>query len=63
MAEVYPDLVVYDQEGNVEVVQYYKVNAMLLNEVQKQHRDIADLKARLEALEKLLLAKEMLAKK
>ena len=32
MAEVYPDLVVYDQEGNVEVVQYYKVNAMLLNE-------------------------------
>ncbi|MCZ6548823.1 MAG: hypothetical protein O6837_12025 [Deltaproteobacteria bacterium] len=63
MAEVYPDLVVYDQEGNVEVVQYYKVNAMLLNEVQKQHRDIADLKARLEELEKLLLAKEALAQK
>jgi len=63
VAEVYPDLVVYDQEGNVEVVQYYKVNAMLLNEVQKQHRDIADLKARLEELEKLLLAKEALAQK
>lgn len=63
MAEVYPDLVVYDQESNVEVVQYYKVNAMLLNEVQKQHRDIADLKARLEELEKLLLAKEALAQK
>ena len=63
MAEVYPDLVVYDQEGNVEVVQYYKVNAMLLNEVQKQHRDITDLKARLEELEKLLLAKEALAQK
>ncbi len=54
---------VYNQEGNVEVVQYYKVNAMLLNEVQKQHRDIADLKARLEELEKLLLAKEALAQK
>ena len=53
---------VYDLEGNVETVQYYKVNEMLLNEVQKQHREIADLKARLEALEKLLLAKEMLAK-
>lgn len=63
MAEVYPDLVVYDQESNVEVVQYYKVNAMLLNEVQKQHRDITDLKARLEELEKLLLAKEALAQK
>lgn len=63
MAEVYPDLVVYNQEGNVEVVQYYKVNAMLLNEVQKQHRDITDLKARLEELEKLLLAKEALAQK
>jgi len=63
VAEVYPDLVVYNQEGNVEVVQYYKVNAMLLNEVQKQHRDITDLKARLEELEKLLLAKEALAQK
>lgn len=63
MAEVYPDLVVYNQEGNVEVVQYYKVNAMLLNEVQKQHRDIANLKAWLEELEKLLLAKEALAQK
>jgi hypothetical protein len=49
-------------------VQYHKINAMLLNEVQKQHRqlgeqqaamdaqqrELADLKARLAALERLL---------
>jgi cell division protein FtsB len=42
-------------------VQYHKVNAMLLNEVQKQHRQIGghqaeidDLKARVAAIERLL---------
>jgi hypothetical protein len=61
VAEVYPDLVTYTNDGQVETVQYHKVNAMLLNEVQKQYRenqaqqrDIDELKARLAALEKLL---------
>jgi hypothetical protein len=35
-------------------VQYNKVNAMLLNEVQRQQREIGELKARLAALERLL---------
>ncbi|HZT32016.1 MAG TPA: tail fiber domain-containing protein [Bryobacteraceae bacterium] len=35
VAEVYPDLVVRNQVGQVESVQYYKLDAMLLNEVQK----------------------------
>lgn len=35
VAEVYPDLVVRGQDGQVETVQYYKLDAMLLNEVQK----------------------------
>lgn len=52
--QVYPDLVAHLKNGEVETVQYHKINAMLLNEVQKQHRQIGDLKARLEALERLL---------
>ena len=38
VAEVYPDLVVHGKDGQVETVQYYKLDAMLLNEVQKLSR-------------------------
>ena len=62
--QVYPDLVVHLENGDVQTVQYHKINAMLLNEVQKQHRQIGEqrteletLKARLAALEKLLTEK------
>ena len=51
---VYPDLVAHLKGGEVETVQYQKINAMLLNEVQKQHRKIEALTARLAALESLL---------
>jgi len=61
VAEVYPDLVTHLKGGEIETVQYHKVNAMLLNEVQKQHRQIeqqrremAVLTGRLAALERLL---------
>ncbi len=54
VAEVYPDLVTHSPGGEVEAIQYRKVNAMLLNEVQKLHRknlmqakQIDDLGARL----------------
>jgi hypothetical protein len=40
------------RDGQVETVQYHKINALLLNEVQKQHAEIELLKARLEALER-----------
>jgi hypothetical protein len=67
--QVYPDLVVHLENGDVQTVQYQKVNAMLLNEVQKQHRqlgeqqavmeaqqrELADLKVRLAAIERLLV--------
>jgi len=43
VAKVYPDLVVYDAEGQPQTVRYHFVNAMLLNEVQKQARQIAQL--------------------
>ncbi|HSE65248.1 MAG TPA: tail fiber domain-containing protein [Thermoanaerobaculia bacterium] len=51
VADVYPDLVVYDREGLPETVRYHLVNALLLNEVQKQHREIEELRRRLTRLE------------
>ena len=47
VAEVFPDIVVYDEAGRPETVQYRKVNAMLLNEVQHQHQRIGDLEQQL----------------
>ena len=44
VAAVYPDLVLYDpQTGRPQSVAYHLVNAMLLNEVQKQHLRIESL--------------------
>lgn len=37
--QAYPDLVVHLHNGEVETVQYHKINAMLLNEVQRQFRE------------------------
>jgi hypothetical protein len=68
VADVFPDLVVYDRTGRPEMVRYHLLPAMLLNEFQKQHRTlteqagiieaqqeaIATLTSRLEALERLL---------
>ena len=58
VAEIFPDLVVFNEDGLPETVQYRKVNAMLLNEVQNLHRQnqaqqtvIDDLMQRLTALE------------
>jgi hypothetical protein len=39
VADVYPDLVVRGQDGQIESVQYQKLPAMLLNELQKQYRN------------------------
>jgi hypothetical protein len=64
VAEVYPDLVLRDKDGQIETVQYHKVNALLLNEVQTQNRDLKEqsetihsLEVRLAALEALLSSK------
>ena len=40
VAEVLPDLVVYDGEGRPETVRYHLLSSLLLNELQKQHRDL-----------------------
>jgi hypothetical protein len=50
VAEVAPDLTARDQNGEIETVFYDKVNAMLLNEVQKQHRLIESQRQMLDEL-------------
>jgi hypothetical protein len=40
VAKVYPNLVQYDKNGKPQTVYYHLINAMLLNEVQKQHRQL-----------------------
>ncbi len=54
VAEVYPDLVARLGDGTIETVQYHKVNAMLLNEVQKQYRRIEAQDERLAAQQRAL---------
>lgn len=39
-----PDLVVRDENGEIYIVRYEAVNAMLLNEFLKEHRTVQDLK-------------------
>jgi len=56
VAEVYPDLVVYNADGEVESVQYRKLTTMLLNELQKEHR------VNLSQQEKMLVQAQELAK-
>src|SRR5437588_5555535 len=45
VAKVNPDLVVRDEDGNVNTVRYEAVNAMLLNEFLKEHRQVQALKS------------------
>jgi hypothetical protein len=44
VAEVNPDLVMRDGDGEIYTVRYEAVNAMLLNEFIKEHRKVEDLK-------------------
>jgi Tfp pilus assembly protein FimV len=43
--KVNPDLVARDKEGKPYSVRYDQVNAMLLNEFLKEHREVAELKS------------------
>ena len=47
VAEVNPDLVVRDQNGEIYTVRYDQVNAMLLNEFLKEHKKVLALEAQL----------------
>jgi trimeric autotransporter adhesin len=50
VAEVAPDLVGRNREGQAESVRYEQINAMLLNEFLKEHRTVQELKKTIEAL-------------
>jgi hypothetical protein len=58
VAEVAPELVAHKAGGEIETVFYDKVNAMLLNEVQKLHRENAALAETLRKLESRLAGLE-----
>ena len=58
VAEVAPDLAARKPNGEIETVYYDKVNAMLLNEVQKLHRENEALVGTLRRLEKRLASIE-----
>jgi len=49
VAEIYPELVVRDTDGQPAGVRYNVLPAMLLNEVQKQHAQLREQTARLDA--------------
>ena len=52
VAGIYPDLVSYDPKtGQPQTVYYHLVNAMLLNEVQKHHKEITVLKEQVSTLD------------
>jgi hypothetical protein len=48
--KVNPDLVVHDKEGNPNSVRYDQVNAMLLNEFLKAHREIEEQQKQIDVL-------------
>jgi hypothetical protein len=60
VAKVYPNLVQYDDKGQPFTVRYHMINAMLLNEVQKQHSTIEQQKAQLAEQESRLQRLEAL---
>jgi len=54
VAEVYPDLVAHSADGQIETVKYQVLDAMLLNEVQRQQKQIRDLQEQIRKLERAL---------
>ena len=49
VAEVFPELVVYDEEGKPETVKYHLLSSLLLGELQKQQGELDDLRAKHQA--------------
>ena len=54
VAEVYPDLVGRNPEGQPESVRYEQINAMLLNEFLKEHRKVEEQQATIAELKREL---------
>jgi len=54
VAEVNPDLVVRDKDGDIYTVRYDAVNAMLLNEFLKEHKTVQELRSTLREQEAIV---------
>jgi hypothetical protein len=52
--EVYPDLVARSADGQIETVKYQVLDSLLLNEVQRQQREIDQLKQQNDQLQRRL---------
>jgi hypothetical protein len=53
VAKVMPELVVYNQKGQPETVAYQTLAPLLLNELQREHREVAALQAEVVALRRV----------
>jgi hypothetical protein len=58
VAEVFPELVVYNKEGQPETVQYQALAPILINEVQQQQQKLATQDAEVRALTQQVAAQE-----
>jgi Chaperone of endosialidase len=63
VAEVYPDLVGRNPEGQPESVRYEQINAMLLNEFLKEHRKVEEQGKEIDALKRELTEQRDLIQK
>ena len=50
VAAVYPELVIRSATGEVQTVKYHELIPMLLNELQREHQNVAALKQQLDEL-------------
>jgi len=60
VAEVFPELVVYNKDGKPETVAYHLLSGLLLNELQKEHATVETQSAALAAAEARLQADDVL---
>ena len=58
VAEIDPDMVVHDKDGEIYTVRYDAVNAMLLNEFLKEHRKVEEQRAPIGRLETTVAKQE-----
>jgi len=56
--EVNPDLIIRDHEGKPHMVRYEQINAMLLNEFQKEHRMVEEQRATISELKAIVAQQE-----
>jgi hypothetical protein len=57
--KVMPDLVIRNADGSVETVAYQYLPSLLLNEYQKQNRELAETKAQLDAMQQEMAAMKL----